>query len=525
MRRLRGRLVQTGGALTLAAASLLAGGCGDGDEPAGLASMVPPDAPLFAEAVVRPEGDQAEAIESFADRVGNLSDPGAAVVAALDRELADQGLELTYADDVEPWLGDRAAIFVRSFEDTEVPAGADAAILAEVADADAAREFVAKAFEPDPQAERTRSYRGTEYQYSNESGGTAVGVIDDSALAVGTETAFKVAVDASDGESLAASEEYVDRVEPLPDDPLATLFIEPGTAIEAAIASEGVAPGEGRMVESLLPDLISQPIAATLTATTESATVDLAAMLAGGARVTTESPLLDGLPGGSWFAAAVPELGPTLERTVDRLSTSGLPGARRLERQIRTETGLDLGSDVLDWLGDAAAFVQGTGVPGFSAGLIAETSDPESPRALLDAVRRIAERDSGLRSVGPPEGAEYGFSIGLPGLGGGAEAGVIDDMLVGVIGSTAQLALHPDRTLGDDGRFQDAVASLGDDVAPVLYLYLPSFFDVAQQGDDDGDPDYAALGPYLDAFESLVGGARADAGLLLSRGTVTLAPE
>lgn len=506
----------------LAAIALLAGGCGADDEPAGLASLVPPDAPLYAEAVVRPEGDQMEAIESFADRVGGISDPGATVAAALEDALAGGRAEPSYAEDIEPWLGDHAAVFVRSFEDTEVPGGADTATVLEVSDVDAAREAIQSAVDADPRRGESRSYHGVDYEYSSRDGGLAVGVIDDRALVIGTHTAFKVAVDSSQGESLAASEEYTDRLDPLPDDPLATLFIEPDTAIEAAIASRDLAPGEGRIVRSLLPDLISQPIAATLTATPDSATIDVSAMLDGDVRVTTESPLLDGLPGGSWFAMAVPEFGPTLERIVDRLTTSGLPGARGLEREIRTRTGLDLGSDVLDWLGDAAMFVRGTGVPGFAAGLIAQTSDPDAPRALLDAVRRIVDGDSGLS---PPEGADYGFSIGVPSLGGGAEAGVIDDTLVGVIGTTAELALHPDETLGDDERFEEAISSLGDDVAPVLYLYLPSFLEVARQGDDDGDPDYDALAPYLSAFESLVGGTRVDDGLLLSRGTVTLAPE
>ena len=234
--------------------------------------------------------------------------------------------------------------------------------------------------------------------------------------------------------------------------------------------------------------------------------------------------LLTDLPGGSWFALAVADLGPMLERNLDQLSSSGLPGAGEIERQVRERTGLDLGDDVFSWLDDAAAFVQGTGAPGFSAGLIAQTSDPEAPRALLEALQKLAEQSSGFPSSGPPEGAESGFSIGIPGIGGGAEAGVIGDQFVAVIGATAEQALEPSETLGDNPDFQAAATALGDDLAPGLYLDLPSFFAVAEQG-SDGDIDYDEARPYIEAFASLVAGYRVDGDLALSRITVSLAGE
>jgi hypothetical protein len=203
---------------------------------------------------------------------------------------------------------------------------------------------------------------------------------------------------------------------------------------------------------------------------------------------------------------------------------SGLPGAGEIERQVRRATGLDLNDDVFGWLGDAAAFVEGTAAPGFSAGLIAETSDPEAPRQALEALQRLAERDSGLRSSGPPEGAEYGFSIGVPGIGGGAEAGVIGDELVAVLGATADQALNPSESLGDNPEFQDAISSFGEDFAPGLYVSLPEFFEVAEMG-SDGDVDYDALRPYLDGFATLIAGSRIEDGLAQARATVSLADE
>lgn len=99
-----------------ALAAMLVAGCGGGggggDQ---LASLVPADVAFYSEAVVRPQGEQRDAIESLASRVGGIDDPGGAIVHQLDVELSNEGAEVTYEDDIAPWLGERAAIFYQSF--------------------------------------------------------------------------------------------------------------------------------------------------------------------------------------------------------------------------------------------------------------------------------------------------------------------------------------------------------------------------------------------------------------------------
>ncbi len=388
-------MAQIGAALVLAAGTLAAGCGGDDDGPSGLASLTPPDVPFYAQGVIRPEGDQAEAVESFAERVGGVADPGAQVIAAVDASLADNGLDVTYADDIEPWLGDEAAMYVSSFDDSAgMP---DYAVMVEADDADAASDFLEQAF-ADDSAEQIE-YEGNRYYMA---GPFAFGLIDEAAVAFGSENGLKVAIDAANGESLAESDEYTERFDGLPEDPLASMFFEPAAAIEASIAQGELGPVEGQVIEPLLGGPLSHPIAAAVTATADSASVDLSTMVDGGPTVT-ESSLLTELPGGSWLAIAVPELGPMLQRSLDQLSSSGLRGAGEIERQVQAATGLDLSDDVFAWLGDAAAFIEGTAAPDFTAGLIAETTDPEGPRALLGAVQKLAEHDSGLTSSGPPE--------------------------------------------------------------------------------------------------------------------------
>jgi hypothetical protein len=71
---LHGRVTYIGGVLAVLA-TLLAG-CGSSDEQApGLAALAPPDVPLYVEATIRPEGDQADAVSSIVERVAGSTEP------------------------------------------------------------------------------------------------------------------------------------------------------------------------------------------------------------------------------------------------------------------------------------------------------------------------------------------------------------------------------------------------------------------------------------------------------------------
>ena len=477
----------------LAAAAGAIAGCGDNGS-ADLESLVPPDAPLYLEATIRPGEDQAEAVNSLAERVAGIPDPGSTIPALLDEFLAANGIEATYSGDIEPWLGDRLGVFVSSFEPTSSgDATPDFAVLLQVDDADAARDFLGNVVEQDPAPEEELSYDGTDYFRSGD--GFAAGVIDDTALVLGTEAAFRVAVDSSEGMSLEESAEFTERVDALPDDALGEIFFEPAATVEAVVAAEGVEPAVAQMWTPLLDELLSQPVAVALTATADSASLDLSATLATDALLSADPSLLTGLPGDAWFAIAVPKLGQALQHGLDQLTRGGLPGAGEFERQVRERTGLEL-ADVFGWLGDAAAFIAGTGQPAFSAGLIAETSDAAASKDALAALER------------------------LPGV----EAGVVGDELVAARGLTVDQVLHPDSTLGDAPGFVKATEALGDDFPPGFYLDLPALFKVAEQG-SDGDIDYDAIRQYTEAFAAVIAGSRVEGDLVLSRFTLVLADE
>ena len=113
--------------------------------------------------------------------------------------------------------------------------------------------------------------------------------------------------------------------------------------------------GQAKAVEPLLAGALSQPVAVDALGDRDSASIDIAASTESAEDVGTGSVLLDGLPADSWFAAAIPDLGPTLQRTFDQLSKGGLPGAGHARApDPARRPGIDLRADLLSWLGDAA---------------------------------------------------------------------------------------------------------------------------------------------------------------------------
>jgi hypothetical protein len=251
--------------------------------------------------------------------------------------------------------------------------------------------------------------------------------------------------------------------------------------------------------------------------------VDFVSTLEGQDDIATSGSLLSELPASSWLAFGAPDLGSAFERTLDLLANGGLPGGASVFDEISNATGIDLREDSLDWLADTSVFVEGTAPPSFTAGVIAEITDPEAPRRLLERVQALAERDSGLRSAAPPDGADYGFSLGVPSLGGGAEAGVVGDRMVAVVGGTIAQALDPEGRLGDDPGYRAAVESLGEEFPPGLYVDLPSLIEVAAQGGSATDPDFQAARPYLKEFASLAAGGHVEDELAVTRLSVSLA--
>ena len=360
--------------------------------------------------------------------------------------------------------------------------------------------------EPDEAEERT--YEDTDYFVT---GGFAVGVLDESALVFGTETGLKVAIDAGDGESLAESEEYTERSTQLPDDPLASRSSSSRRRRSRPRSCRATSTRRrAQVLEPLLGGALSQPIAATLTATADTASFEFAAMFDSATDFATESSLLTELPGESWFAAAVPDLGSSLEREPRpallqrparaRASSSARLHARDRPRPRRGRVRLARRRGSLR-RGHRGARIQRradraderSGGPGPAARGAAKASPSGTPACAPAALRRA--RTSASRSASRGSAA-------------GPRRASIGDQLVAVVGATVDQALEPERDAGRQPRVRGRGRVARGRSRRRRSSSTCRRSSRSPSSAPDGDVDYEAIRPYLDAFATLIGGSR-----------------
>ncbi|HKQ18016.1 MAG TPA: DUF3352 domain-containing protein, partial [Solirubrobacterales bacterium] len=198
-------------------AALLIAACGDdsgGGEGSDLAGFAPAATPVFVQGEVRPEGDLRTNIEDMVQNVAGI-DAGAQIVNQIDAGLADQNL--TWEDDISPWLGQNGAIFISGFGGDDVENGA---VLLETTDSGAAEDFVAKLAESESDVQE-QEYEGVSYR---SDGDLAVGLVDD-VLVGGDPKAFEAAVDASNGDSLADDGNFSETIAKAPANSLADVYV------------------------------------------------------------------------------------------------------------------------------------------------------------------------------------------------------------------------------------------------------------------------------------------------------------
>src|SRR5690349_5807854 len=123
--------------------ALFVAGCG-GDDGGGssgdLAGYAPQDTPVYIEGTIRPEGDLKDSVESLAAKVG-INDPGQRIIDEINSEIgSDDGSGMSYEDDIEPWLGDEAAIFLGDFTGSDENTG----VIVATSDSNKAQDFLDK---------------------------------------------------------------------------------------------------------------------------------------------------------------------------------------------------------------------------------------------------------------------------------------------------------------------------------------------------------------------------------------------
>jgi hypothetical protein len=504
----------------LGALAAVAAGCGSSSSSGGdhdPAALVPANAPLYAEATVRPEGKLGSDLEAALKKILRTDDPGAKIEKAIDDSGKREGI--TYAKDIEPWLGDRVGVALTALN------GNDPDFVAVIASKDDSK--AADAITGAQGDFVTRSYEGIDYRVDRKNG-TVAGVLDH-AVVVGTERGFKSAVDASKGESLAESNSLRTLRSKVAQERIGLFYLDFQGLLRTAGQAAGSQPEIGALLQSVSA-AAPKTIGAAFQAQSDALRIDgvslgtpkSASSGANGADVVA------GLPGDSWLALGIGKSGETLDRTVQAIANAGGltgVGVNAILGQFQKQTGLDLRKDVLSWMGDAGLFVGGTSTAELGGALVVKTSDPAKTRRVIGVLRRLVRDQGGDVKIAPldAQGVDDGFTVrsaGSPRI----DVGLAGDKFIVSVGNFAAFrqAVSPGQPLGSTPAFTAAANQLGGGLRPSFFLDFQRVVSLIEAF-AGGQADFAKAKPYLDTFGAVVAGAKDEGdGVTRARFVVTL---
>lgn len=495
------RLQRFSPVLLIAAALVGCGGDEKGGAPAGAtgpdpAQAIPADAPVYIEAVVRPEGEQGDNVRGLLERfLGDTT-----LVELIDKELAEEGQ--SYAEDIEPWLGSRAGIGLFDFTNDEPSFVAAVA----VTDTAAAETAIADAgdVEKGPMA-------GDVQLYLDDEDDSVAGVSDDFLLIGESEAAVTNAIETVDGESVADSERFTSAFEEVPSERLGALYIDTQAFVEVAAQDESLDPAARAVIDELLGE--GEPVTGALIADPDSARMEfrlsnnsfgpLSAFIAG-----ESSELVAEAPADAWLTFGYTDVGETVQGAIEEFA--GAFGGAALTGQIEAQTGLDLERDFFSWIGDVAIFARGETEDTIDGAAVISVTDTDAAEAAIPRIVEAAERTGAQVQETSISGAEQAYTVPAPGAPGPVVLAYGNERVVIAVGErAAEDALEPSETISDSGLFERAEETL-DGVAPAFILDYDGIIALAESSGSIDDPDYEELRPYLEMIELIASGAESD---------------
>lgn len=447
----------------LAAAALLAlAGCGSSDSSGSkVAELAPPGVPIFVEGTLRPTGELKSNTDTVAKQVGGFANLGEYVVEKLEESAQEDGEPFDYAKEVEPWLGERAAVFFEKLDENDDPTGLG--IVVESTDPDATQEFVDSQVEASDDPYRSGSYEGVEYEVGGDED-NVTGVVGDF-LAIGEdEKVFKEIVDASSGESLAGEDTFSEAISAASDGSLADVYVDVGKLIDQSggqidpqarqiLRNAGIDPSEATAVASIVPG-------------SDQVAIEFSSDLAGQEAPTGDaSELLGSLPGDAFAGFAVSGFGKQVKEAIDKLDEEGIPDTippNQLKKGLK-QIGIDL-EGLADSFEDAGAFAVGNSESSLGGALVLTTTGSQATETVANIGKLL--RSVQVEGVTALSGKYSGFSVRSDELGDkplvvAAEEGRLA-IGYGLPATVAGLTAGSGKTLSDDPAYGDAVASLGD---------------------------------------------------------------
>jgi len=495
--------------------ALVVAACGSsGDEDANPAAVVPARAPLYLEATVRPEGDLRADFEAAASRILRTEDPSAQIRRLVEGVLLRPN-EVSYAQDVKPWLGRRAGVFLTGLAGEEV----QGAVVLTTSDTGATIDAIEKGGED----VQDRSVAGTDYRIDRD--GTAWAALEDMVV-VGTEPAVRAAIEAVEGDrTLEGLDAFTRAREALIADRLALGWVNLGAILDVAAQGPGFPPQARGALRQLLAGQGAEGVALALRADADALRVDVAAPAppqGGAPDPAAAAQALRSAPRDALAAVGLADVGGQIRRQLGLLGQSGaVPGGnpQALLEGLGRQLGVDVQRDLLAWMGDGVAFARGNGLD-LGGALVIRSSDPAATRRGVAGLGRLIEalvEDADVEEA-DIEGAE-GLRVETPGLPRPVFLVASGDRFIAAVGRPSlRAAMRPGPTLGEAESFRQAAAALGDGLQPSLYVDVSAAADAISALTGAGeDPGTAQALRFLDVFTGLVAGSRQDGEIRRSR--------
>ena len=505
--------------LLAALAALLVAGCGGGgnsDSSGGTdpASVAPATAPVFIDFTLQPEGETKQNIESLAKKIAGVDDLGGLIVEELESSASEDGEELDFEKEIEPWLGEEGGLFLQEYEAEDFE-GYGAAVQA--SDESEARDFVDKQVESGDEAVKDGSYEGVDFKVQEDE--TTIGVFDGLVVFAEDETIFKSMVDAANGDNLGGEDAYASAVSEIPEDSAAAVFVDIGGLIEEAgneidsetelfLDSVGIEPKEATAVASLVPG-------------SDQIEIDLSSNLSGDNPPGGDaSELLGSLPATSVAAFASPEFGDRFNEGIDRIDAEGVPSEgippHKLKKLLK-EAGVDLEA-IAASVGDVAVYLTGNSESSLGGAMILEAEDAESAKNTVSNLGLFLRftGTSGITKIS--EGAS-GFSIRSPELGRQPVVVVAKCSRIAIgygLATTLSSFQEAGKTLADSAGYKEAVDALGG--TPIsVFVDGGSALKLATALMPVGDEGFLEAKPYLQKVDYLALGSEASGDLATAK--------
>lgn len=480
--------------------------------------LVPADAIAYGNVFLDPSNNQKRALEALLRRFPAAGTPEQARKQFL--KLLDEGLrelDMTFEEDVEPWLGDQVAGFALITDDFQRPF--EGAALVQTHDAAATESFLDDLEDSQGEVPSRGSYKGVDYEiYQDE----ATMAIYQGFLIVGTERALRAVIDThQSGKSLAGAARFRDATRLVEDDVLAQAYFDGRRVAEVFTAAAGLPPS-GSLIQ------LQQPLAASVYARPDGIVLESAGRLPESGpfarlmRTASDNGLLEEVPADSWGALGVARVGQTLEVVLDEVGRMGVAGfaIEAFKQQLRAETTLDIEKDLLGWIGDIGLFVTGTDPALLQGGVIIETTDRVASTLAIKKLFTLAVGGDVPARPLPLEGAE-GFTIRDRTMQEALNVAAAGNRVVVAYGDAATArALRADAVekLRSTAMYVDAKRSLGEGFTITGLLDLEQARKLAENFGLASEPEYLErIQPNLAPLSHIVFGSKIQNDVVIQR--------